>query len=103
MPDVKRYLDLTSQEGFILADEWGNKIISADGSLTLTPDDGVTYIKLEPGKITIHAAEVITHATAKNVWDAGGTGFVYQPGVIDNYTQGITPTPHPPNPPEVPT
>jgi hypothetical protein len=81
-------------------------------------DDGLTFVELGPGiinliadevniqgrnKTTIAGAEMIVHGVDKTTFDAGGTGFVYTPATIDDYTEGITPTLHPPNPPEVPT
>lgn len=74
-----------------------------DGTITMSPDQGTTFIKLEAGKITLSADEIITHANVKNCWDADGTGFVYQANQIDTYTQGVTTNSHPPHPPEVPT
>ena len=71
--------------------------------MTMTPDDGVTFLKIEPGKITLNAAEIISHATTKNVFDADGTGFVYTASQIDTYTDGVTTNHHAPTPPEVPT
>lgn len=78
-------------------------IAFVDGKIEMSPDDGTTSLTIEAGKITLNAAEIISHATSKNVWDAGGTGFVYTPGAIDTYTDGITPSHHAPSPPEVPT
>lgn len=74
-----------------------------DESITMTPDDGVTSLVIVPGKITLTAAEIVGHATTKNAWDAGGTGFVYTAGHIDNYVNGVSVTNHAPTPPEVPT
>lgn len=73
------------------------------GELKLTPDSGTTSLVIVPGKITLTGAEIISHATVKNVWDADGTGFVYQAGQIDTYTNGVPSTSHAPAPPEVPT
>ena len=65
--------------------------------------DGQTLVEVGPGKIQLIANEVVIHGRNKTTFDAGGTGFVYQPGQIDTYTDGIVPSHHAPNPPEVPT
>ena len=65
--------------------------------------DGTTAISVESGKITLSANEVVLHAVNKITFDAGGTGFVYTPSLIDTYTDGVTSNHHYPNPPEVPT
>lgn len=71
--------------------------------IVLSPDGGTTSITIAAGKVTIVADEIISHAKVKNVWDALGTGFVYQAGQIDTYTTGVPSSPHAPHPPEVPT
>lgn len=78
-------------------------VLIKDQNVTMTPDDGVTSIVMTPGKITFTAAEIVSHATTKNVFDANGTGFVYTAAQIDTYTDGVTTSHHPPTPPEVPT
>lgn len=72
-------------------------------STQLRSDDGETYLDLSPGKIQLVADEVVIHGRLKTAFDAGGTGFVYQPAQIDTYTTGVPSSPHAPNPPEVPT
>jgi hypothetical protein len=89
--------------GIELIDKNGNKVTMDPAGIMSTPDDGKTSIVVAPGKITLTADEIITHARNKNVWDAGGTGFVYTPSTIDNYTTGVPVTNHSPTPPEVPT
>lgn len=78
-------------------------VLIKDQNVTMTPDDGVTSIVMIPGKITLTAVEIVSHATTKNVFDAGGTGFVYTPAHIDSYSTGVPTTAHAPTPPEVPT
>jgi hypothetical protein len=75
----------------------------SNGKISVSPDSGVTSIALEAGKITLTADEIVSHARVKNVWDAGGTGFVYVPSQIDTYTVGVPTAAHSPTPPEVPT
>lgn len=68
--------------------------------------DGAGNINLvapSSNKINLSAGEVILHGANKITFDAGGTGFVYQPSQIDTYTNGVSSTAHNPNPPEVPT
>ena len=72
-------------------------------SLQVRSDDGQTYFDLSSGKIQLVANEIIVHGRNKAVFDAGGTGFVYQPAQIDTYTDGVTSNHHAPNPPEVPS
>lgn len=72
-------------------------------STQLRSVDGATYIDMAAGKIQIVANEVVIHGNVKATFDANGTGFVYTASTIDTYTNGITPTTHAPNPPEVPT
>jgi hypothetical protein len=60
-------------------------------------------IEIAPGKISLIADEIVSHGRVKNCFDAGGTGFVYQPAQIDTYTDGVTSNHHNPTPPEVPT
>lgn len=55
------------------------------------------------GKINVDAGtEAILHGAAKAIFDAGGTGFTYQPGQIDTFTDGVSSNHHSPNPPEEP-
>lgn len=72
-------------------------------SAQMRSDDGATVIDIAQGKIQLIADEVVIHARNKATFDAGGTGFVYQVGQIDTYTDGVTSHSHPPHPPEVPT
>lgn len=60
-------------------------------------------VEIGPGKIQLIADEVVIHGRNKATFDAGGTGFVYQPNVIDTYTTGVPVNAHAPTPPEVPT
>ncbi len=69
----------------------------------LRSDDGSAYVELGPGKIQLVANEVVIHGKTKTTFDAGGTGFVYTPGLIATYTDGVTTTHSAPTPPEVPT
>ena len=69
----------------------------------LRSDDGQTVIEASPGKIQLIADEVVIHARNKLCYDAGGTGTVIQPTVIDNYTNGVPVNNHAPNPPQVPS
>ena len=56
------------------------------------------------GKINLSAGtEAILHGVDKAIFDAGGTGFTYQPNQIDTYTDGVPSNHHSPNPPEEPT
>lgn len=73
------------------------------GSTQLRSDDGATYIDVAPGKIQIVADEVVIHGNLKTAFDAGGTGFVYTPDQITNYTDGVPSSDNAPHPPEVPT
>lgn len=72
-------------------------------AVQLRSDDSSTFVEVGPGKIQLVADEVVIHGRNKTTFDAGGTGFVYTPGTIDTYTDGITPGHHAPHPPEVPT
>lgn len=65
----------------------------------LRSDDGETLVELSPGKIQLIADEVVIHGRNKASFDAGGTGFVYQPAQIDTYTDGVPSNGHVPNPP----
>ena len=69
----------------------------------LRSDDGTAFVQVGAGKIIIEADEVVIHANTKLVYDADGVGTVLTGSTIDNYTQGITPTSHLPNPPEIPS
>lgn len=69
----------------------------------LRSDDGQTLIDVGPGKIQLIADEIVIHGRNKTTFDAGGTGFVYQPNQIDTYTDGVPSNHHNPTPPEVPT
>lgn len=60
-------------------------------------------IDMRPGRIHISADNLNLHGRTKITFDADGTGFVYTPGHIDTYTDGVPSDHHPPNPPEVPT
>jgi len=97
-----QYVRFTDDSIFFM-DKTGNTTSMTPEGVSTVLADNETSITLTPGKITLVADEIVTHARLKNVWDAGGTGFVYQPNTIDDYTQGVTPTPHVPHPPEVPT
>ena len=77
--------------------------IGGERAVVFSPDGGVTSITIQPGKITLSADEIVTHAKVKNVWDANGTGFVYETNAINTYTDGVPSSHHLPNPPEVPT
>jgi len=68
----------------------------------LRSHDGQTYVEVGPAKISLVADVVEIHGRNKTSFDAGGTGFVYQPGQIDTYTNGVPSTSHAPNPPKVP-
>jgi hypothetical protein len=55
------------------------------------------------GKLNLNAGtEAILHGATKAIFDAGGTGFTYQPAQIDTYTDGVSSNHHSPNPPEEP-
>lgn len=69
----------------------------------LRSDDGNTLVEVGPGKIQLIADEVVVHGRNKTTFDAGGTGFVYTPGLISTYTDGVPTTHSTPTPPEVPT
>ena len=68
----------------------------------ISPDKGVTYLAIRPGEIVLWSKKLVLHGEELATLDAGGTGYEYMPSAIDDYTQGVTPTPHPPNPPAVP-
>lgn len=85
------------------SDDGATYVQVGTNEIKLTPDGGTTFLELTPGLIRSSSVEINTHATSKNTWDAGGTGFVYTPGHIDTYTNGVPSTGHAPNPPEVPT
>lgn len=94
-------------DGINLNDTNNNTIkMNQDGILMTPLGDSTTSISLRTGVITIIADTIVTHARKENAWDTNGLGYVYSSTgasyTIDNYTQGITPTPHPPNPPKVP-
>ena len=72
-------------------------------SAQIRSTDGQTFFDLSQGKIQLVANEVVIHGRNKTTFDAGGTGFVYQPAQIDTYTSGVSTTSHVPSPPEVPT
>jgi uncharacterized protein (DUF2345 family) len=56
------------------------------------------------GKINLNAGtEVILHGASKAVFDAGGTGFTYEPALISTFTDGVPSTHSGPSPPEEPT
>lgn len=60
-------------------------------------------VEIGPGKVSLIADEVVIHGRNKATFDAGGTGFVYTPSLITTYTDGVTVSSNPPDPPEVPT
>ncbi len=100
-PRVIPSINLTSTQ--LRSDNGQTYVEVGTAEVTLTPDAGATLFNVIPGKITLVADVIVTHARNKNCWDAGGTGFVYTPGQIDTYTNGVPSTGHAPSPPEVPT
>lgn len=72
-------------------------------AVQIRSDDQQTLIEIAPGKISLIADEVVIHGRNKATFDAGGTGFVYTPGQMFTYTDGVPTTDSVPTPPEVPT
>jgi phage gp45-like len=92
-----------------LYDMFGNRVVldstginSTDftGNLVSMTAAGVKIsspvaIEMDAPLIRIHAANILKQ-------DAGGTGSTIVPAAITSYTQGVTTTVVPPNPPEIP-
>lgn len=103
-PTIGRIHDLS--DGFAYVGVRSAPRALADVSTTaaqLRSDDGDTLVEVSSGKIQLIADEVVIHGRNKTTFDAGGTGFVYTPGAIDTYTDGVPSNHHAPTPPEVPT
>jgi hypothetical protein len=71
-------------------------------SVQVRSQDGQTYMNLANGRIDLVADEVNIHGRNQTSFDAGGTGFVYTPGLISTYTNGVPGSANPPHPPQVP-
>lgn len=92
-------------DGFCLPEVFSQPRVLSNVSTTATQlrsADGQTFVEVGPSKIQLVADEVVIHGRNKASFDAGGTGFVYQPDQIDTYTNGVPGTATPPNPPQVP-
>lgn len=81
-----------------------------DGKVSVNSASDMNFVSA--GDINLQAAgdinasaagKAIWHGLLKAIFDAGGTGFKYQPGQIDTYTDSVPSNHHGPNPPELPT
>lgn len=70
-------------------------------SLQIRNDSGTTFIDITDNKIELNADSVILRGSSKVIIDAGGTGIVYKPNVVNTYTNGVTGSNSAPTPPEI--
>jgi phage baseplate assembly protein gpV len=74
------------------------------GEFWLVHASGSSLKMTNDGNITISAAnKLILHGANEATFDAGGTGFKYQPSLISTFTDGVSSTHSGPQPPEIPT
>jgi hypothetical protein len=81
-----------------------------DGKVSVNSNSDLDFVSgadinmTTAGKINMRAGtEAILHGAQKAIFDAGGTGFTYQPAQIDTYTDGVPSNHRAPAPPEEPT
>lgn len=95
--DGQTFVDV-SQDTITLMARDGSNLVIGNGQAILTAEDG-SAVTLGEGKGILSSADAVVHGTDTASIDAGGTGIVYMPALIEDYTQGVTVDTFPPNPP----